>query len=134
MIDMTRLEEKADKPSRKKHDLTVNDIKDGALARDLVVFFLLDDLAKESHQSLDQLTEQLSVVFSIFSAVVMLPYVATGCRKLLGAQLLLHGMELTYFRGLKSLRAVRTIMCNVWTLGKAISNQGMVRLILPTLP
>ena len=76
MIEIARLEEKDDKPSRRKYHATVNDIKDVALARNLVIFYLLDDLSRTSHLSPDQLTEQLAALFFVFSAAVMPPYVA----------------------------------------------------------
>ena len=76
MIEIARLEGKDDKPSRRKYHATINDIKDGALARNLVMFCLLDDLSEMSHQSRDQLTEQLTVLFFVFVAAVMPPYVA----------------------------------------------------------
>ena len=76
MIEMTRLEEKGDKLTRRKYHATVNDIKDGALARNLVIFCLLDDLSQILHQSNGQLTEHLAALFFVFSAAVMPPYVA----------------------------------------------------------
>lgn len=77
MIEIARLEQKDDKPSKRKYHATVNDIKDGALARSLIIFCLLDDLSKMSYHRPDQLTEHLTTLFFVFSAAVMPPYVAS---------------------------------------------------------
>jgi hypothetical protein len=54
-------------PSNRTFRITVNDIKPHAIARNLVIWLLLDELANNDEQSL----EIINAVFFIFSAAIM---------------------------------------------------------------
>jgi hypothetical protein len=54
-------------PSNRTFQITVNDIKAHVIARNLVIWLLLDELAKNNEQSL----EVISAVYFIFSAPIM---------------------------------------------------------------
>ncbi|KAI9929695.1 hypothetical protein AWENTII_009458 [Aspergillus wentii] len=57
--------------SSKKYHFTINDIKPVVLARNLVLFSMLDDLAVNTHLSEIERLERLSIVYYVFATQIM---------------------------------------------------------------
>ncbi|KAL8866624.1 MAG: hypothetical protein Q9174_006190 [Haloplaca sp. 1 TL-2023] len=76
LIDITRFEETHKGPSKRKFHMTVNDHKASMLARDLVMFYLLDELSNLIPDGGPQEVECLTVIFYLFAGAIVPPFVA----------------------------------------------------------
>ncbi len=76
LIETARLETVDSRPPKRKYHVTINDLKAPALARDLVMFYLLDDLAKMIPSGGELETEHCTVIFYLFTASILPPFAA----------------------------------------------------------
>ena len=76
LIETARLETVYSRPPKRKYHVTINDLKAPALARDLVMFYLLDDLAKMKSSGGELETEHCTVIFYLFTASILPPFAA----------------------------------------------------------
>lgn len=76
LIETARLETVDSRPPKRKYHVTISDLKAPALARDLVMFYLLDDLAKMESSGGELETEHCTVIFYLFTASILPPFAA----------------------------------------------------------
>lgn len=76
VLRIDQLERTKNKQRKRRYHCTINDIKAAALARDLLVFHLLDDLMNLDEILQDERTEILTTIFFLYAGVVVPPYVA----------------------------------------------------------
>ncbi|KAL8658086.1 MAG: hypothetical protein Q9226_001290 [Calogaya cf. arnoldii] len=76
LIEIARLETLDGRPPTRKYHATINDLKAPALARDLVVFYLLDDLSKISLSAKQQESEHLAAIFYLYAGSIIPPFAA----------------------------------------------------------
>lgn len=75
MLGIDKLEKGLTAERTRTYHATINDIKANALARDLVMFHLLDDLAAAVDSTEDKRTELLSTIFFLYVGAVMPKYI-----------------------------------------------------------
>lgn len=83
IIDIARMEERVSKPPKRKYHATANDIKDVALARNLVMFYLLDDLSQMETSVNDEPIELLATIYFTYAGHVMPSYIANRLQKVI---------------------------------------------------
>ena len=76
LLKVDQLERDKNKHRKRRYHFTINDIKAAVLARDLLVFHLLDELMKLDDRLQQQRTELLTTIFFLFVGVVVPPDVA----------------------------------------------------------
>ncbi|KAL8673296.1 MAG: hypothetical protein Q9168_002294 [Polycauliona sp. 1 TL-2023] len=81
LIEIVRLETIDSRPAKRKYHATINDLKAPTLARNLIMFYLLDDLAQFKAADAARRFEQLTVIFYLFTASIMPPFVAGKIRQ-----------------------------------------------------
>ena len=75
MLGIDRLEKGMTGNKTRTYHATINDINASALARDLVMFYLLDDLAAAVDPSEDDRIESLATIFYLYVGAVMPEYI-----------------------------------------------------------
>ncbi|KAL8964200.1 MAG: hypothetical protein Q9183_004624, partial [Haloplaca sp. 2 TL-2023] len=81
LIDISRFEGMDKGPSKRKYHMTVNDLKASMLARNLVMFYLLDDLSNMTLSGSQQEIEHLTVIFYVYIGAIVPPFVAQKLRE-----------------------------------------------------
>ena len=76
ILRIDQLESEKRETRKRRYHCTINDIKAAALARDLLVFQLLDELINLDDISQDQRPQLLTTIFFLYAGVVVPPYVA----------------------------------------------------------
>lgn len=75
ILGIDKLEKGITGKKTRTYHATINDIKASALARDLVMFLLLDDLAAAVNSSEDNRTELLATIFFLYVGAIMPKYI-----------------------------------------------------------
>lgn len=81
MIEIVRLGGLDSRPPKRKYHATINDIKPSALARDIVLFYLRDDLSQSQSTGGEDQIEQLTVIFYLFVGAVVPQWVSSKIQK-----------------------------------------------------
>ncbi|KAI4220875.1 MAG: hypothetical protein LQ349_007983 [Xanthoria aureola] len=122
LIETARLETVDSRPPKRKYHVIVNDLKAPALARDLVMFYLLDDLAKMESSGGELETEHCTVILYLFTASILPPFAARRIQETIkrAHEPLLHIAQ----KGMVGWKNGKEYVCRHWEVNVTLTDEA----------